>query len=120
MIDYTSKAFLLRSGFRCDRCDQVSAADLASGGSLVLLRLDGFSHLYVDEPFDAHVLFASGRDINFGVEWFAVDELNEAEDAFKARLEKNPYKAHRGTVAHEIGSAVKTSSEPYAVPSIRP
>lgn len=120
MTDFTSKAFLRQSGFTCDGSEVAAATELASGGSLVLLKLEGFCHLYVDEPFDAYALFVSSAGMKYGTEWFSVDETSEAHEAFKSRLEGNPNRPHRGTIAHEIGSAAKAAARPSGDPGIRP
>ncbi|MCV9964875.1 hypothetical protein OIU34_23565 [Pararhizobium sp. BT-229] len=120
MTDYTSKAFLQQFGLTCDSCHQVAASEIASGGALVLLKVEGFWHLYVDDPFDAYVLFVNHGDMNYGTEWFGTEETAEAEDAFKSRLGNNPNRAFRGTIAHDIGAAANASARPSTAPAIRP
>lgn len=117
VADLSFEAFLRQSGFTCDGYSLVDIETLESGGSLVLLKLEGFIHLYVDEPFDAYVLFSSSGGMNYGTEWFSTDEASEAQAAFRSRLEGNPNRVHRGTSAHVIGSAAKPASVDQ---SIRP
>lgn len=119
MTDYTSKSFLGQFGLSCDNCQQVDRAEIESRGALVLLKLEGFRHLYVDEPFDAYYLCVNHGDMNFGIEWFGIDELAEAEKAFKFRLANNPTKAYRGTIAHDIGTAVQKLAHSAAAQPMR-
>lgn len=110
MTQYSSEDLIGRFYLHCDQSEIVGVADLESGGVLALLKLTGFQHLHHDWPFDAYVVGAhtnskifSGEWLNCGVEWFGLDEFEAAQDSFNFRRANNPLRAHRGTIAHEIG-----------------
>jgi hypothetical protein len=115
MTETTSETFLRKF---CANSEQVSHEEIESGGALVLLKLEGFSHFYLDEPFDAYYVCLDHGDMKCGPEWFSTDELDQAEAAFQFRRANNPSKPYRGAIAFDIGAAVPKASTTAAAPAI--
>lgn len=103
-MKFTSEELVKRFYVTCDVGEIVEATEIGSRDVLALMRFQGVLHLYLDEPFDAYFIGTHGRDTNSGSEWFAIDELEEAKEAFNFRKANNPFRAYRGTTAQEIGS----------------
>ncbi len=103
-MNFTNEELVKRFYVTCDVGAIVEATEIGSRDVLALMRFQGVRHLYLDEPFDAYFVGTHGHDTNSGSEWFAIDELEEAKEAFIFRQANNPFRAYRGTTAHEIGS----------------
>jgi hypothetical protein len=103
-MTFTNEDLIKRFHVTCEAGEIVEVTQIGSRDVLALMRFQGVQHLYLDEPLDAYFVGTHGSDTNSGCEWFAIDELEEAKEAFNFRQANNPFRAYRGTIAHEIGS----------------
>jgi hypothetical protein len=110
MPKYTSEDLVGRFYLHCGSSELRDSVDMDAKGVLAFLKLEGVTHLYLDEPFDAYFVgvhtattINGGEWLNLGGEWFSTDELEAAQEAFDIRKANIPARAHRGTSACDIG-----------------